>query len=406
MTDDLLPPLATTDYLSLRASIAHDLANGRAKVTVILDERTGEVIDGNHRLRICQELGIEPEYQRIAYATEHDAERAKVLLNLSRRHMTVEQRRELEAKLLLRGWTQQEVAEAMGVTQGRVSQDITNININNGYNPDQRVKLTPAQRQEVVRRVQKGETQAQVAADYGITQPAIVKILAKTEREELVQKERERLTNLIVTDTDLPEGIALWQGDFRELEAKIPENSVSLIFTDPPYAEEFIPLYGDLARLGERILQPGGSLICYAGHYALPEIFPLMTPYLRFWWVIALRHSETRRLPGKWVEACWKPLLWFVKDHRANNNFFRDLISPPGPEKSLHDWQQSITEARYCIETLTDPGELILDPMAGSGTTIIAALLSGRKGLGIEKDEKTFNIMRGRVKEHADRSEY
>ena len=251
-------------------------------------------------------------------------------------------------------------------------------------------------------RVRSGENQAQIAADLGVSQAAISQTLTKAEEKERQDAERAELARAVTSDSDLPAGIAVWTGDFRELGAKIPDGSVSLIFTDPPYAEKFIPLYGDLAQLGARVLKPGGSLICYCGHYALPSIFSLMTLHLRFWWVLALEHTESKQLPGKWVNAAWKPLLWFVKDHRANNNYVRDLISTAGPEKKLHDWQQSTTEATYCIERLTEQEELILDPMAGSGTTLVAALGAGRQALGVELDPKTANIMRGRLCGHND----
>jgi hypothetical protein len=56
-----------------------------------------------------------------------------------------------------------------------------------------------------------------------------------------------------------------------------------LIFTDPQYAREYIPQPGDLAKFAARVLVDGGSLICYVGHYAIPEVLPLMTPHLRLW---------------------------------------------------------------------------------------------------------------------------
>lgn len=78
-------------------------------------------------------------------------------------------------------------------------------------------------------------------------------------------------------------------GDFREIMAAMPDESVDMIFTDPPYDEASIHLYGDLARLAALKLKKNGSLLAYAGHYALPEIFELMTPHLRFWWTLAIQ---------------------------------------------------------------------------------------------------------------------
>ncbi len=394
--ENILPPLATADYQSLKSSIARD----GQRIPVIIDADTGEIIDGAHRLRACAELGINPIIETQQYATPHDAERARVLLNVSRRNMTGDQRRALVAELNRRDWSQQEIAEALGVARTTITGDISIVKSDNAYINDRRTKLTPTDKAEIVERVLAGETQAQVAADKGVEQPRVSQILKQAAEKERQDAERRALAEAMIEDCDLPPNVAIWEGDFREAGRDIPDDSVSLIFTDPPYDEEAIALYGDLAQLAARVLAPGGSLLCYAGHYALPQIFELMMPHLRFWWVISVGHAESRRLPGKWVVAAWKPMLWFVKERRANNNYLRDAFSPMGAEKALHDWQQPVAEATYCIETLTEPGDLILDPMAGSGTTLIAALQTGRRALGIEANPETVNIMRGRVSEH------
>src|SRR5262249_36957206 len=63
------------------------------------------------------------------------------------------------------------------------------------------------------------------------------------------------------------EGIVI--GDFREMAKEIPDNSVQLIFMDPPYDRDSLPLYEAAAEIGARILKPGGSLITYTGQILL-----------------------------------------------------------------------------------------------------------------------------------------
>jgi ParB-like chromosome segregation protein Spo0J len=164
-------------------------------------------------------------------------------------------------------------------------------------------------------------------------------------------------------------------GDFRETMKHLPDESVDLIFTDLPYGEDHIKDYGDLAQIAARILKPGGGLITYAGHYALPQIFELMCPHLRYWWMLAVKHSGgLSSLSGKKVYVQWKPLLWFVKGEHGGEDFVFDLVDSTPPEKKLHEWEQSLTEAQYYIEGLTNEGDIVVDPFCGSGTTAIAAL--------------------------------
>ena len=65
-------------------------------------------------------------------------------------------------------------------------------------------------------------------------------------------------------------------GNMETLGENIPDNSVDLIFTDPPYNEASLSLYADLARLADRVLRPGGSLVTYVGHYAIFKINDLI----------------------------------------------------------------------------------------------------------------------------------
>jgi DNA modification methylase len=187
-------------------------------------------------------------------------------------------------------------------------------------------------------------------------------------------------------------------GDFRDILGDIPDGAESLVLTDPPYSRASIPLYGDLARLAARVLVPGGSLIAYAGNYALPQIGALMNKHLRYWHTLCLKHSGgSARLPGKYVFVGWKPLLWYVKGERANNKLMADVIQSSPPDKTLHEWEQGEVEAAYLIERLSRPGDLILDLMCGSGTTLVTALKLGRRALGVEIDEERAKVATARL---------
>lgn len=209
------------------------------------------------------------------------------------------------------------------------------------------------------------------------------------ERMKTIKAERER-KKLSGSCKRLKNGVRC--GDFRTVLADLADESVNLIFTDPPYDKASIPLYGDLAQLAERVLAPGGSLVCYAAQYALPSIFPLMTPHLRYQWAFAVRHSGgQRRMHGWRVRVGWKPLLWFVKDHYQGEYLLDLLDSEPG-DKVAHEWAQGCGEAAYLIENLCPKDGLVLDPMVGSGTTLMVALRLGREFLGVEIDKERAKV--------------
>lgn len=190
-------------------------------------------------------------------------------------------------------------------------------------------------------------------------------------------------------------------GDFRTILPSIPDGCVDLIFTDPPYDKETVPLYEDMAREAARILRPGGSLICYLGQYATADVCRLMGNHLKFFWPLCCYHEGPGQVMAFWgIRVKWKPMLWFVN---GGNRFdtsavIEDLIVST-KEKSSHPWQQSVTEARYYIEKLTPDGGLIVDPFCGGGTTAVAAKQSGRKWITCELDPEYAAIATQRIKE-------
>jgi hypothetical protein len=196
-----------------------------------------------------------------------------------------------------------------------------------------------------------------------------------------------------------PSGVV--HGDFRNVAAQLPDDSVDMIFTDPPYDRATVPIYEDMARIARRILRPGASLITYIGHYALFDVGTIMTPYLKFWWPILLHMAG----PGKHaqmkhhgVSVHSKPLLWFVKGtHGRSENFVNDYFKQPSAEKDLHPWQQGVDPAKYYIDRICAESGMVFDPFCGSGTTALAARQTGRGWLTCDTDLESVKKARERL---------
>jgi 16S rRNA G966 N2-methylase RsmD len=216
--------------------------------------------------------------------------------------------------------------------------------------------------------------------------------------EEVRNGHRSRRSLLLLVDQweagqrpePLVEELDIRHGDFRDALAFIEPGSVALVLTDPPYPTEYLPLWDALAEWSSEALMSGGSLVAYCGQSILPEALARMRPYLRYWWTLALIHGQSQMLPGKWVTIGWKPLLWFVRDRRATTTMLADTVSGGMPRKTIPtgdgdaDWAQSVQAIEPIISALTAPGDLIVDPFAGSGTVGIAAQRFGRRFIGAE----------------------
>ena len=157
-----------------------------------------------------------------------------------------------------------------------------------------------------------------------------------------------------------------------------------LILTDPPCSDDADDLYSWLADFAEKVLIPGGSLILFTGHHRLPRDFEIFKNKLRFWWLLSLRHNESKRLPGKFVVGCHTPVLWFVKERRCNNEYIMDVLTSEGRDKDEHDWGQGEAGVTALIDALTNPGELIVDPFAGSGLWGRIAVSRKRRWIGCD----------------------
>jgi site-specific DNA-methyltransferase (adenine-specific) len=192
----------------------------------------------------------------------------------------------------------------------------------------------------------------------------------------------------------------LLTGDLMEVGKSIDSQSIDWIVTDPPYPREFIPEYERLAQLAQRVLKPGGSLLVMCGQSYLPELMALMTPCLRYHWTLAYLTpgGQSVQLWERNVNTFWKPVLWFV-----NGDYTGDWIGDVSKsavndnDKRFHDWGQSESGMADLVERFTYPGQTILDPFMGAGTTGVVAVRGGRQFIGIDMDAACVAIAEERL---------
>ncbi len=197
-------------------------------------------------------------------------------------------------------------------------------------------------------------------------------------------------------------------GDFTKVCKTLKMNSIKLIFTDPPYGRDGLPVIKELANISFTLLKNGGYLAFYSGQEFLPEVFEIFRDFLKdgslkWVWPGAVFHESEQpgyNLFGKKITVTnrWKPILIFVKGEPEGDNIgFVDFLTGEKGRKEDHEWAQGESEARYFIEKLTKPGEYVLDPMLGCGTTLRAAKDLKRRGIGIEINEDSYKIAVAKV---------
>ena len=224
-----------------------------------------------------------------------------------------------------------------------------------------------------------------------------IKEIKKEEKKAEKENERDRLAEI---GKNKKIEIDFRLGDFEEVFKDIPDGSIDCIITDPPYPKEFIEVWSKLSRFAKRVLKPNGYCISYSGQMHLPEVMKRMGENLDYYWSFALMHTGSRQLiNGRSLFCGWKPILIYQNGFSKLKTPFDDFINGSGMEKKHHNWQQSEMELKHLIDNFTVEGDTILEPFAGSGTTMLAALKNNRNVIGAEIDEKSFYIAKQRISE-------
>ena len=391
---DLLPPLTTNEFAALRADIK---ANGVRDPIMVDDD--GEILDGHHRHSIDKNA----PRRTISGMTESEKQAFVFAANFNRRNLSPSQQQDARKKMQAiakalkkenKSNTQAVIARKLGVSQPTVAGWLVhNIKTDKTHNHDSRVKIPVQANPVIVDRSDAGESQEQIAADYGVNRSQISRIVTKEKKQRTAKKEREKAVVKLKGDD-----VMIGTGDFRKVGKMVRDNSVDLIFTDPPYDKAAVELYYELAVFAERVLRPGGWCLAYSGQAHLLDVLDRMSRHLSYGWMFACVHkNSSSRFRNLKLQVGWKPILGFYKAPlNAWWDWFADTASG-GKEKDHHEWQQAEGEAAHFIEALSPKSGLICDPFCGGGTTPAAAKRCGRNWIAFEIDKDVAEEARLRL---------
>jgi DNA modification methylase len=247
--------------------------------------------------------------------------------------------------------------------------------------------------------------------------------------------------------------IDLRLGDCLEVMKTIPDGSIDAIITDPPYGttackwDSVIPFDLMWEQLN-RIIKPNGAIVLFGSEpfssalrmsnldnwkydwiwhknqpsgqfnaskmpmkaYETISVFykeqPTYNPQM-----VQRTEKEIKRLSHKSVEGVSTNTVYGDINRKSLNRYENTTKYPTNVinaikcvfnrsgEKVNHPTQKPVELMEYLIKTYTNENEKVLDFTMGSGSTMVAAQNLNRNGIGIEQDEKYFEIAEQRIKE-------
>ena len=191
---------------------------------------------------------------------------------------------------------------------------------------------------------------------------------------------------------------------------------VDALVTDPPYGIGYSPAAGGggiTDRNGHRYEKrfTGDDLVIGDDRPFDPAHLIGIAPTTVLWggnhyanklpsssgWLIWDKRRGTTRNDFADCELAWtdRPVVARILPHLWNG-MLRD--SERGEER-IHPTQKPVAVMEWCLRETTDLGAIVLDPYMGSGTTGVACAKLGRKFIGVEIEEKYFDIACRRIEE-------
>ena len=198
----------------------------------------------------------------------------------------------------------------------------------------------------------------------------------------------------------------LHNGDCLEYMKSLPEKGIDCIVTDPPYGisvevvgnnderwnappvaekeviewdKEIVPEFIPLALLISK------NQVIFGGNY-----YAHLLPASKSWIV-------WDKLASGGFSDC--ELAWTSHDKGVRKfTYLWNGFKKQKPEKRYHPTQKPLSLMLWVIENYTKPGDLVLDPFMGSGTTGAACIQLGRRFIGIERKAEYFQVAESRLK--------
>ena len=345
----------TRDYTTAELERLTESIRRTGRVTPIKVWR-GQIVAGRHRWQAAQAAGWEPadipKAELPDDLTDGDL-RLEVLADEDvRRHSTASQRRQFITRLY-------DDVVPKELSPGKPKKDI--VASATIKSVSEVAEVTGQSRADMTRAFQlersgREDLKAEVEAGKMTDRRAVQEM----NREEKAEAAREKAEKVPASDRFqvFPCGVA-------ELAREVDAGSVDLVFCDPPYEKDGLPLFSDLAEFCGHALRDGGSALVMTGSMWLPEVLERLTSTeeLNYQWLFVYQMGKgpaSQVHPRNVLQAA-KTIVWLVKG-KYEGVYVRDLIEHPSTSKKetgevggeWHKWGQTEAGAAAVLTRFLD----------------------------------------------------
>ncbi len=412
---DLIPPLRPDERAQLEANIA---AEGVRDPLVVWQ---GTLLDGHNRYEIASRMGLSYQTVEREFDSRDDALLWIVLNQFGRRNLEVPARAKLAIRIepILAEQAKARQAAAGGDRRSagsvRLNSDepIRDIRAQNAARSDTQAAEAAGLKRDTYRKAKTVLTQAPApireAYEAGeiSTHQAYQKIKKDEKARELQQAIAER------ANTSPAGAPTIAAANAIDWLTTIPDGSVDLLLTDPPYSTDVDDIHTFAASwlpVALRKLKPTGRAYVCVGAYPqeLAAYFEVAMPEQLLVWTYRNTIGPT---PSHNYKLNWQAVLYYVGAEAAPIDSPRmveqfsvqDINAPDGRlGDRFHAWQKPLELGQRFVLQSTKPGGTVIDPFAGTGTFLLAAAEAGRIARGCERDPAMREIAVGRGCHHAD----
>jgi len=212
--------------------------------------------------------------------------------------------------------------------------------------------------------------------------------------------------------------INLLHGDCLELMKDMPDKSIDMILTDIPYGvvnrsdnglrnlnKEKADVFDlDMNKMLEEFYRiSGGQIIVFCGKEQFSDIYEFFANQKGTTRPIIWHKSNPSPMNGQYVYLSGVELaVWFKPKGRKvfNAHCKNTVFKHSNGSRKIHPTQKNVNLFEELITDNTNENEIVFDPFMGSGTTGVACVNTNRNFIGIELDDKYFEIAKERIERH------